>query len=111
MIDDKLLLLLAGSPLLYEGTKALFARFVSRADATAKKVEEQQEGKLDLVLKTVQKMEVDLAAFKERQSGQEVSLSKVSERIEGVSNNHAPRLALVEERVTRLEERIPKGKR
>lgn len=111
MIDDKLLLLLAGSPLLYELAKVLFSRFVGKADAAAKKVEEQTEGKLDLVLKTVQKMEIDLAAFKERQSGQEVSLAKVSERIEGVSNNHAPRLAGIEERVTRLEERLPRAKR
>lgn len=111
MIDDKLLLLLAGSPLLYELAKVLFARFVGKADAAAKKVEEQTEGKLDLVLKTVQRMEVDLASFKEKQANQEGSLAKVSERIEGVSNNHGPRLALVEERVTRLEERLPKGKR
>jgi hypothetical protein len=58
---------------------------------------------LDQVLSVLTRLERDMALMTERQAAQAASTSEVKARIDGVSANHGPRIASLEERVTRLE--------
>lgn len=91
--------------------KWLLERFVGRSDEAEKKAEARQEHKLDQVLVSVQNLERDLAIYREKQTAHEAVVAETRARIDGVSANHGPRVSALEERVTRLEERNPRGRK
>jgi hypothetical protein len=91
--------------------RLLVDRFVTRADKVTESVEHGREAKLDAVLVLVTKMERELSLVSERQTAQAALVSKVEERINGISSSYAPRLARIEEQMARIDERMVAAKR
>lgn len=90
--------------------RLLVDRFVTRADKVSESVEHGRETKLDAVLSLVTKMERDLSLVNERQTAAAALVSKLDERINGISGSYAPRLARLEEQIARIDERMAAAK-
>lgn len=90
--------------------RLLVDRFVSRADHVSDSVDAARESKLDAVLALVTKMERDLSLVNERQVAHAALVSKLDERINGISGNYNPRLAHLEEQIARIDERMAAAK-
>lgn len=117
MADDVVALAAAAPGVLVLG-KWAFDRFVSRADRTAEKVEADRSAAEKAVADDVKQVRSDMSDVK---ADMRVMLEKLTrgseetralkERIDGISSAYGPKLAALEEKVARLDERLSRGKR
>lgn len=88
----------------------LGARFVSKADDSAKRIaterderEKAMAKKLEEIAASINDLKSDARADRERQAGLAAAHAEVKERIDGISNNHRPRIEVLEQKVAVLE--------
>lgn len=112
------------------------ARFVSKKDEAEKKADEAEQkarhekeerekeearrrdereaamsGKLDRIENSINDLKSDAREDRQRAAQLQGAVDKIEERIDGVSNNHRPRIELLEQKVAVLEAAASKGKR
>jgi len=117
MADDFVTALAAAPGALVLG-KWAFDRFVTRADRTSDKVEDARAAAEKAVADDVKQVRSDMSDVK---ADMRVMLEKLTrgseetralkERIDGISAAYGPKLAALEEKVARLDERLGRGKR
>lgn len=88
----------------------LGARFVSKADDAEKRAtterderEKKMEKKLEEIATSINDLKSDAREDRSRAAQLQGAVSKIEERIDGVSNNHRPRLEALEQKVAVLE--------
>lgn len=81
------------------------------AEAAKAKATEDLGTKLEQVLAVVTKMDREFAVMARDLSTTTGSVGEVKARIDGLSANHGPRLAKLEEEMARIDERLKKGRR
>ena len=94
----------------------LGARFVSKADDAEKRAvaerderEKNMAAKLDTIATAIGELKSDAQADRLRAEQLRGAVEKIEARIDGVANNHRPRLEALEQKVAVLE--AAKGKR
>lgn len=98
--------LVVGGGVGWKALEFVFARFVSRADKAREAVELEVAAKLDRVLADLNELKTASAAAREREAAAVAAVAAIGNRVEGISANHAARLAKLEELTVRLDERL-----
>lgn len=86
------------------------ARFVSKADDTARQIASERDErekamalKLEEIASSIAELRSDARNDRERQAALTAAHAEVKERINGVSENHRPRIERLEQKVAVLE--------
>lgn len=86
------------------------ARFVSKADDAEKRAilerderEKSMAAQLTQIAQAINELKADAREDRQRSAALQGALEKIEQRIDGVSNNHRPRLEALEQKVAVLE--------
>ena len=95
----------------------LGARFVSKADDAEKRATNERDErekamakKLEEIATSINDLKSDAREDRSRAAQLQGAVDKIEERIDGVSNNHRPRIELLEQKVAVLEAKAPKAR-
>ena len=89
------------------GAGALAWKFIlSKAFRASEKAEDSISNKIDEVLAELHDLKTEVRADRERASAVQSIVAEVKERIDGVSNNHGPRIGELEQRWAALDARL-----